>query len=91
MNSNNNGTSLVNSGLNSDHPPQTPLTKIKVSPATQPIKKDKLQNTSKTTVNRELQKLTSLKGKFCFVLTTKKITNSNYSFALYLSNKQTHE
>ncbi len=61
-NSNNNGNSLVNSGLNSDHPPQTPLTKIKVSPATQPIKKDKIQNTSKTTVNRELQKLTSLKG-----------------------------
>lgn len=59
--SNNNN---INSS-NSDHPPQTPLTKIKMSPAMPLVKKDKKQSSSRFNIskNRELQKLPALKGK----------------------------
>lgn len=48
---------------NSDHPPQTPLTKIKMSPAMPLVKKDKKQSSSRFNIskNRELQKLPALK------------------------------
>jgi hypothetical protein len=56
----------LNNSNSSDHPPQTPLTKIKVSPATPLVKKDKKQSSSRFNIskNRELQKLPALKGQF---------------------------
>jgi len=66
INSSNNNSNSINNNTNTDHPPQTPLTKIKVSSNTPLVKKEKLTNTSKLAVNRELQKLTSLKGKLLF-------------------------
>ena len=62
INSSNSNSINNNNNTNADHPPQTPLTKIKVSTNTPLIKKEKLTNTSNLAVNRELQKLTSLKG-----------------------------
>ena len=57
-----------NKSLNngSDHPPQTPLPKIKVSPATPLVKTNKKQNSSRFNIskNRELQKFPALKGKY---------------------------
>ncbi len=54
-----------NKSLNngSDHPPQT---KIKVSPATPLVKKNKKQNSSRFNIskNRELQKLPALNDLF---------------------------
>jgi serine/threonine-protein phosphatase 2A regulatory subunit B' len=56
----------INNSNNStgDHPPQTPLTKIKMSPAMPLVaKKDKKQSSSRFNIskNRELQKLPALK------------------------------
>lgn len=60
--SNNKSGNNINSN-NSDHPPQTPLTKIKMTPAMPLVKKDKKQNSSRFNIskNRELQKLPALK------------------------------
>lgn len=63
-NSNNTtNTTVSSSNNNSDHQPQTTPTKIKLSPATPVIKKDKKQNSFRFDIskNRELQKLPALK------------------------------
>ncbi len=63
---NKSNSNSVNNSNNADHPPQTPLTKIKMSPAMPLVKKDKKQNSSRFNIskNRELQKLPALKGNF---------------------------
>lgn len=65
VNNTNNANATNNSSSSGDqqHPPPTPLTKIKVTPATPLVKKDKKQSSSRFNIskNRELTKLPSLK------------------------------